>query len=87
MRFGKKLLSAAAAGALLVTALTGCGGGQGSSPEPSVTLPDGLTYIGENAFAGTAVRIEPAPVSHILLVLAAACAGIVFLRRILFPEK
>lgn len=42
MRFGKKLLSAAAAGALLVTALTGCGGGQGSSPEPSVTLPDGV---------------------------------------------
>ena len=42
MRFGKKLLSAAAAGALLVTALTGCGGGQGSSPKPSVTLPDGV---------------------------------------------
>ena len=42
MKFGKRLLSAAAAGALLVTALTGCGGGQGSSPEPSVTLPDGV---------------------------------------------
>ena len=27
MKFGKKMLSAAAAGALLVTALTGCAGG------------------------------------------------------------
>ena len=46
-----------------------------------------LFYGDAAAFTGTAVRIEPAPVSHILLVLAAACAGIVFLRRILFPEK
>ena len=38
-------------------------------------------------FAGPDVRITPAPVIHILIIVAIACIGIVFLHRILFPEK
>lgn len=38
-------------------------------------------------FAGPDVRISPAPVIHILIIVAIACIGIVFLHRILFPEK
>ena len=64
----------------------------GKTLQGVISLPLGygvyrIFYGDAAAFTGTAVRIEPAPVSHILLVLAAACAGIVFLRRILFSRK